>query len=106
MWPPAILELFSIQLKGKLLASVQDFDGTFNLLNVTQHLGEEGCNISSVIIEALQQDPNESIVGLTPLDTLAQEEMRGGEDAAQGQSADTEKPQSESPDTGITSTVS
>ncbi|XP_062859119.1 tudor domain-containing protein 1 isoform X2 [Trichomycterus rosablanca] len=106
VWPPEILELFSVQLSGKLLASVQVFDGTFNLLNVTQHLGQGGCNISSIIMEALQIGPNRSSMEMMTLNTQALAQgttQAGGTDTGHNLPADTQKPEPQHQDTAPTS---
>uniref|UniRef100_A0A4W4ELF3 Tudor domain-containing protein 1 n=1 Tax=Electrophorus electricus TaxID=8005 RepID=A0A4W4ELF3_ELEEL len=57
MWPPEVLELFKIQLSSRVQASVESFDGVFNLLMLTQHTGQWGSNINTVILGAVQKSP-------------------------------------------------
>ncbi|XP_052467605.1 tudor domain-containing protein 1 isoform X3 [Carassius gibelio] len=55
VWPNEVLELFGIQLSGGILASLHGFDGTSNLLTLTQQSGQTNRDISSIIIGALQK---------------------------------------------------
>ncbi len=55
MWPIEVLELFGIQLSGGVLASLQGFDGTSNLLTLTQQSGQADRDINSIILGALQK---------------------------------------------------
>lgn len=68
MWPPEVLELFGVQMSGKVLASVDHFDGTFNLLNVTEHSAQGG-NINSIILGALKKAPGKSSTKTPTRDT-------------------------------------
>ncbi|XP_030631037.1 tudor domain-containing protein 1 [Chanos chanos] len=52
-WPLHILELFRAHLSGRVLASVQAFDGTSNLLTMTQHTGQDDNHINAIILGAL-----------------------------------------------------
>lgn len=72
MWPPEVLELFGVQLSGKVLASVSDFDGVFNLMNVTEHSAQGGNNISSIILGALKKSPGKSSPKTLAQDTQGQ----------------------------------
>uniref|UniRef100_A0AAR2LE68 Tudor domain containing 1 n=1 Tax=Pygocentrus nattereri TaxID=42514 RepID=A0AAR2LE68_PYGNA len=83
VWPPEVLELFGVQLSGKVLASVQGFDGTYNLLMLTQHSGLGG-NINSVILGALHKVP-----GKASAEELAQE--TGAQDQGLPQAGSTSK---------------
>lgn len=80
MWPSEVLELFSVQLSGKVLASVDDFDGTFNLLNVGEHSAQGGSNINSIILGALKQSSGNSSTKTVAQDTQAQshEQIQAG----------------------------
>ncbi|KAF5896519.1 tudor domain-containing protein 1 isoform X1 [Clarias magur] len=60
VWPPELLELFGGQMNGKVLASVEHFDGTFNLLNITEGSAEGGSNINDNILRALKNSPSKS----------------------------------------------
>ncbi|XP_026996164.2 tudor domain-containing protein 1 isoform X4 [Tachysurus fulvidraco] len=72
VWPPEVLELFGIQMSGKVLASVDHFDGTFNLLNVTKPKAQGGgSSINSIIVDALKKSGKSSTQSLTQ-DTQAQ----------------------------------
>lgn len=55
VWPTDVLDLFGMQLSGGVLASVQRFDGTFNLLTLTQQLGQDDKDINSIILRALER---------------------------------------------------
>ncbi|XP_026132229.1 tudor domain-containing protein 1-like isoform X1 [Carassius auratus] len=55
VWPTEVLELFGIQLSGGVLASLQGFDGTSNLLTLTQQSGQADTDINSIILGALQK---------------------------------------------------
>uniref|UniRef100_A0A671KJ77 Tudor domain-containing protein 1-like n=1 Tax=Sinocyclocheilus anshuiensis TaxID=1608454 RepID=A0A671KJ77_9TELE len=55
VWPTDVLELFGIQLSGGVLASLQGFDGTSNLLTLTQQSGQADRDINSIILGALQK---------------------------------------------------
>ncbi|XP_076855400.1 tudor domain-containing protein 1 [Brachyhypopomus gauderio] len=67
-WPPEVLELFNIQLDGRVQASVHSFDGVTNLLMLTQH---PGTNINSVILGAMQKPPSKAGVDVLAQDTQA-----------------------------------
>ncbi|XP_055032396.2 tudor domain-containing protein 1 [Misgurnus anguillicaudatus] len=54
VWPNDVLELFGMQFSGGVLATVQQFDGTSNLLTLTQQSGQDDRDINSIILEALQ----------------------------------------------------
>ncbi|XP_066520883.1 tudor domain-containing protein 1 [Hoplias malabaricus] len=73
VWPPEILELFGVQLSGKVLASVQRFDGTYNLLRLTQDSGPEG-NINSVILGALEKFSGKTSTKELTQETQAQDQ--------------------------------
>ncbi|XP_018968734.1 tudor domain-containing protein 1-like isoform X1 [Cyprinus carpio] len=55
VWPSEVLELFANQLSGGILASLQGFDGTSNLLTLTQQSGQTNRDINSIILGALQK---------------------------------------------------
>uniref|UniRef100_A0A673N8Y7 Tudor domain-containing protein 1 n=1 Tax=Sinocyclocheilus rhinocerous TaxID=307959 RepID=A0A673N8Y7_9TELE len=55
VWPTEVLELFGIQLSGGVLASLQGFDGTSNLLTLTQQSGQADGDINSIILGALHK---------------------------------------------------
>ncbi|XP_051769791.1 tudor domain-containing protein 1 isoform X3 [Ctenopharyngodon idella] len=55
VWPTEVLELFGIQLSGGVLATLQSFDGTSNLLTLTQQSGQADRDINSIILGALQK---------------------------------------------------
>ncbi|XP_058262771.1 tudor domain-containing protein 1 isoform X2 [Hemibagrus wyckioides] len=100
MWPPEVLELFGIQMSGKVLATVDHFDGTFNLLNVTKPTAQGGTNINAIILEALKKSGKSSIKSLTQ-DTQAQgyEPTQAGVASSalvDNLSTDTEKPEPQS----------
>ncbi|KTG04554.1 hypothetical protein cypCar_00000690 [Cyprinus carpio] len=61
VWPNEVLELFGIQLSGGVLASLQGFDGTSNLLTLTQQSGQADTNINSIILGALQKGQSKAI---------------------------------------------
>ncbi|GAA6110294.1 tudor domain-containing protein 1 isoform X1 [Tachysurus ichikawai] len=71
VWPPEVLELFGIQMSGKVQASVDHFDGTFNLLNITKPKAQGGSSINSIIVDALKKSGKSSTKSLTQ-DTQAQ----------------------------------
>lgn len=72
VWLPEVLEIFGVQLHRKVLASVDDFDSTFNLLNITEHSAQGGNNINSIILEALNKSPGKSSMKTLARDTQAQ----------------------------------
>ncbi|XP_060794982.1 tudor domain-containing protein 1 [Neoarius graeffei] len=97
LWPPEVLELFNEQLSGKVLASVDHFDGTFNLLNVTEHSAQGGSNINSVVLEALKKASGKSSTKTATQDTQVQghEQTQAASTSsasAHNLSADTVKP--------------
>uniref|UniRef100_A0A671MBK6 Tudor domain-containing protein 1-like n=1 Tax=Sinocyclocheilus anshuiensis TaxID=1608454 RepID=A0A671MBK6_9TELE len=55
VWPTEVLELFGIQLSGGILGSLQGFDGTSNLLTLTQQSGQTSRDINAIILGALQK---------------------------------------------------
>ncbi|KAL0179333.1 hypothetical protein M9458_024775, partial [Cirrhinus mrigala] len=55
VWPTEVLELFGIQLSSGVLASLHGFDGTSNLLTLTQQSGQAERDINSIILGALQK---------------------------------------------------
>uniref|UniRef100_A0A673IGC1 Tudor domain-containing protein 1 n=1 Tax=Sinocyclocheilus rhinocerous TaxID=307959 RepID=A0A673IGC1_9TELE len=55
VWPTEVLELFGIQLSGGILGSLQGFDGTSNLLTLTQQSGQTNRDINAIILGALQK---------------------------------------------------
>ncbi|XP_017338221.2 tudor domain-containing protein 1 [Ictalurus punctatus] len=97
VWPPEVLELFGVQLSGKVLASVDNFDGTFNLLNVTEHSAQGHNNINSIILRSLKKSGKSSTDTLTQ-DTQAQGpgQTRAGSASAHHLSADPGKPEPQS----------
>ncbi|MCI4384336.1 hypothetical protein PGIGA_G00037500 [Pangasianodon gigas] len=102
VWPPEILELFGIQLSGKVLASVDNFDGTFNLLNVTEHSAQGGSNINSIILGALKKkSPGKPSTKMLTQDTQAQghgqtQAASASSASAHNLSADAAKPKPQS----------
>jgi len=60
VWPTEVLELFGIQLSGGVLANLQSFDGTSNLLTLTQQSGQGDRDINSIIFGALQKGQSEA----------------------------------------------
>ncbi|XP_043108998.1 tudor domain-containing protein 1 isoform X2 [Puntigrus tetrazona] len=60
VWPTEVLELFGIQLSGGVLASLQGFDGTSNLLTLTQLSGQSDRDINSIILGAMQKGQSKS----------------------------------------------
>ncbi|XP_072523567.1 tudor domain-containing protein 1 [Salminus brasiliensis] len=108
VWPPEVLKLFGVQLRNKILASVQGFDGNFNLLMLTQHSGQGG-NINSIILGALRKPPVKART-----DEVTQEKhvvSQGRPQAGRAAmptghtSLDTEKPKLRSPEIEKTKTV-
>lgn len=101
MWPPEVLELFGVQLSGKVLASVDNFDGTFNLLNVTEHSAQGHNNINSIILRSLKKSGKSSTDTLTQ-DTQAQGpgQTQAGSASAHHLSADPGKPEPQSHEKG------
>ncbi|KAI4872808.1 hypothetical protein NFI96_016135 [Prochilodus magdalenae] len=99
VWPPEVLELFAVQLSGKVLASVQGFDGTYNLLMLTQHSGLGG-NINSIISGAQQKVSGkasaEKLAQATSAQDLGQPRIGSSSTTAEHPSADTEEPKPES----------
>ncbi|KAK3559458.1 hypothetical protein QTP86_013631 [Hemibagrus guttatus] len=96
VWHPEVLEIFGIQMSGKVLASVDHFDGTSNLLNVTKPTAQGARSINAVILEALKKSGKSSTKSLTQ-DTQAQgyEQAQAGvtsSASAHNVSTDTEKP--------------
>ncbi|KAI5623300.1 tudor domain-containing protein 1, partial [Silurus asotus] len=76
VWPPDVLDLFGVQLNSKVLASVDNFDGTYNLLNVTKQeapTSTPGSNINSIILGALNKSSGESSTKTLTQDTPVQE---------------------------------
>lgn len=61
VWPTEVLELFGIQLSGGVLASLQGFDGSSNLLTLTQQSGQADRDINSIILGALQKGQSKAI---------------------------------------------
>uniref|UniRef100_A0A672KUI6 Tudor domain-containing protein 1-like n=1 Tax=Sinocyclocheilus grahami TaxID=75366 RepID=A0A672KUI6_SINGR len=55
VWPTEVLELFGIQLSGGILGSLQGFDGTSNLLTLSQQSGQTSRDINAIILGALQK---------------------------------------------------
>lgn len=89
-----------MQMSGKVLATVDHFDGTFNLLNVTKPTAQGGTNINAIILEALKKSVKSSIKSLTQ-DTQAQgyEPTQAGVTStalSDNVSTDTEKPKPQS----------
>lgn len=60
VWPTEVLELFGIQLSGGVLAFLHGFDGTSNLLTLTQQSGQADRDINSIILGALQKGPSKA----------------------------------------------
>ncbi|TSK14749.1 Tudor domain-containing protein 1 [Bagarius yarrelli] len=72
VWPVDVLELFGKQMSGKIMASVDHFDGTFNLLNVTEHSTQGGSSINFNILGLLKKSGKSSKKSTTK-DTQEQE---------------------------------
>ncbi|TRY85445.1 hypothetical protein DNTS_016109 [Danionella cerebrum] len=53
VWPGEVLELFGIQVNGGILATLQGFDGTSNLLSLTNQSGQ--VDINAIVLGALQR---------------------------------------------------
>ncbi|XP_051530628.1 tudor domain-containing protein 1-like [Myxocyprinus asiaticus] len=97
VWPTDVLELFGIQLSGNILASVQGFDGTFNLLTLMQQSGQTDRNINSMILGALRKGRSKDNSKLTiqeknDPDQRQTQTASSNKAADQTQSADIERP--------------
>ncbi|XP_056626463.1 tudor domain-containing protein 1 isoform X2 [Triplophysa dalaica] len=60
VWPTDVMELFGMQLSGGVVASVQRFNGTSNLLTLTQQSGQDDRDINAVILRALERGQNKT----------------------------------------------
>ncbi|KAI7797155.1 tudor domain-containing protein 1 [Triplophysa rosa] len=60
VWPAGVLELFGMQLSRGVVASVQRFNGTSNLLTLTQPSGQDDKDINSVILRSLDRGQNKA----------------------------------------------
>ncbi|XP_067286444.1 tudor domain-containing protein 1 [Pseudorasbora parva] len=98
VWPTEVLELFGIQLSGGVLATLQGFDGTSNLLTLTQQSGQADRDINSIILGALQKGQSKAnlkqpaIVIEEKKDQKQTQTVSLNKAADQTQSADIEKP--------------
>ncbi|XP_051523299.1 tudor domain-containing protein 1-like [Myxocyprinus asiaticus] len=97
VWPTDVLELFGIQMSGGILASVQGFDGTFNLLTLAQQSGQSDRDINSIVLGALQKGPRKDNLK-SPVqekrdpDQRQTRTARSNKASDQTQSADVERP--------------
>ncbi|KAM9462864.1 tudor domain-containing protein 1 [Clarias gariepinus] len=87
VWPPELLELFGGQMNGKVLASVEHFDGTFNLLNITEGSAEGGSYINASVLRALKNTPSKSSTKFPTQEIRAQ---GPGQKQADGTSSDSD----------------
>lgn len=100
VWPTEVLELFGIQLSGGVLATLQSFDGTSNLLTLTQQSGQADRDINSIIIGALQKGQSKAnsklpatvIEKKKDIDQRQAQTVSSNKPADQTQSADVKKP--------------
>lgn len=100
VWPTEVLELFGIQLSGGILATLQSFDGTSNLLTLTQQSGQADRDINSIILGALQKGQSKAnsklpatvIEKKKDIDQRRAQTVSSNKPTDQTQSADVKKP--------------
>ncbi len=99
VWPTEVMELFGIQLIGGVLASLQGFDGTSNLLTLTQQSGQADRDINSIILGASQKGrskanskPPAIVEEKKDVDQRKTQTVSSIKPADQPQSANVEKP--------------
>lgn len=105
VWPPEVLELFVVQVRGQIMITVQGFDGTFNLLKLTQLMDKGGNSINSCVLETLRKHPEKAAgeeLSLQKQVCSKEGPQAGSASMAAGHaSSDTEKPKPECRDMGI-----